>query len=640
MELLSLIPVIGFALLWMRWQNSTAAPAVLHAVAAMIMILFLGSLVGLLLQTTLLLKITGTVLAATEAWRLAKDRKPLPVPIAVFAILGISYWIVQSGSSYYYYDEYSHWGVFLKEMLANNQLWGSETNSMHPRYLPGTSLWQYYFALYSKNVEGAAYLAQFSILITALLVLWEKTTWRQPLWILGILAFVIVVVTNFGHGFTSLYVDHLLGAWFAGVLLNFVLELQHRSVTQLSSYLLPLLAIVLFKSTGAFFVLACAGTITTLLFFHPAFVDREIPIVTRLKKVAYFPAATIALSLLVLFSWNMNRNAISLAETGGSTSTVASRLISHESIFDDAQQAELTRRYLEVITHQQISKDEVSARYNAFSYALMPQFQKRFRLTTVSLLGLSLIALLLMWRAGLPPDRRQGWAIAAACTWLIAVAYIGFLYVGYRYVSGDFKGLELSSYIRYSHSMLLPVVIFCFVPLMPAFSGSSPKNIKLYKEVAVSRHSVLFVCALVALLFLERPYLKPLYSVQQAPQFRTQLDSLTSQLRARIGEARLWVFYPDNASNGFAGQILQYQLSPGRAHVEHDPAALLNDQAALKNELRNWEYLWYLAGSPELDIAFQTLIGEEPVERVYRIDKSGGVIKFEAVRGVFGDGGS
>ena len=69
MELLSLIPVIGFTLRWHRWQNWTASSAILHAVSAILLVLFLGSLVGLLLPITLLVMIAGTVLAVVEGYR-------------------------------------------------------------------------------------------------------------------------------------------------------------------------------------------------------------------------------------------------------------------------------------------------------------------------------------------------------------------------------------------------------------------------------------------------------------------------------------------------------------------------------------------------------------------------------------------
>jgi len=637
MELLSLIPVIGFALGWMRWQNVTAGSALLHSVSTVVLVLFAGSLAGVLLPAALVLMFYGTTLIVIEVRRYANQRKDPPAPLVVFVVLCVVYWLVQSQSQLYFFDEYSHWGVFLREMLGNNQLWGTDSNSFHPRYLPGTPLWQYFFALFSNNVEGAAYLAQFSLLITPLIVLWEKTEWRRPGWIVGVFALVVITISNFGHGFTSLYVDHLLGAWFAGVLLNFIADFKNRSVWQLCSYLIPVSLIILLKTTGTFYAVSLAGILALLILIHPQFKRENHSLRVRLKYATIFPLAVVGIVTSILVTWNINRNSHSLDETGGSTSLVATRLVSQDSIYSSEQQAELTRRFVDVILHQQISKDEVSRKYNAFNYLLMPQFEKRFRLTTISLLGLSLVMLILLWRFEIPPDRKLIWAVAAGSVWLIAVAYIGVLYLGYRFVAADGNGLILSSFIRYAHSMLLPVVLFCFAPLLPAFAGNQQRQFKISGKFDVARSTLFFSLALAALYVFEPPYLKPLYTPQQAPEFRTQFDPLTSQLREKIGPTRLWVFYPDTAANSFAGQILQYQLSPGRVYVEHDAAVLLGDPGKLENELKNWEYLWYVTGSPELDIAFQRLLGETPTERVYRIVSADGGVRFEPVHDVFAD---
>lgn len=640
MELLPLIPVIGFALAWQHWQNTTAASAMLHAVSAIVLVLFVASLVGLLLPVTVLLMAGGTALAAVEGRRYVRSQIPLPVPIGIFVTLCVIYWTIHSGSSYYYYDEYSHWGVFLKEILAQNQLWGADTNSMHPRYLPGTPLWQYFFAVFSHNQEGAAYLAQFALLLTPLLVLWEKTRWHQTIWHLGILGLVIITVSNFGHGFTSLYVDHLLGIWFAGLLLNFLLEMKHHQVRRLLSYLLPLAVIVLIKTTGVFFALTAAGIIALLSVVHQKLGAAVLPRSIRLRRALMFPVATIVLSLSILSVWAMNRDSIGSGVDDISTESVVGRLIVRDSIFDTAQQAELSRRFVEVILHQQISKDELSARYNAFSYPLMPLYQESFRLTTASLLGLSLIVLFLLWRTVVPPDSRQSWAIVAGCVWLAGVAYIGVLYLGYRYVSGNDHGFILSSYIRYAHSMLLPVVLFCFAPLLPVFAGSHMPGVKLSAKLEVSRHSMIFLLLLTALYVFERPYLKPLYTTQRPPEIRVVTERITSQVRAAIGNARLWILFPAVDSNGFLSQLLQYQLSPAPTHVEQDATVILGDHEALKSELRNWEYMWFVVKDPKLDSGLERLIGEKVAERVFRIDVSDGNITFEPVTGVFRAAGS
>jgi hypothetical protein len=634
MELVALIAVIGFALFWQRSQNTTSAAAILHAVSAMLVLLFLSSLVGLLLPCALILLILGSALALLEGRHCAK-RKSFPVPIGIFAVLGVIFWLLQSNSLYYFYDEYSHWGVFVKEMISRNALWGADTNSMHPRYLPGTPLWQYFFAMYSRVPEGAAYLAQFTLLLTPLLVLWERLDWRQIHWHIGILVLFVVAVSNFGHGITSLYVDHLLGAWFAGVLLNFVLEFKNRSMWQLTSYLLPLAVIILIKTTGAFFAFACAGIITLLLFFvHDSAVASRW---TRahLQRVIVFPAATLIVCIFILAAWNSNRNAISLPDTGGSTGTVAAKLLDQESIFDEAQQTELKRRFVEVVLHQQIGKDELSARYNAFSYPLMTMYTDAFRLTTASLLGLSLIALMLVWHFYLALEFRRSWAIMTGCTWLTAIAYIGVLYFGYRYVSGNQNGFELSSYIRYAHSMLLPVFLFSFAGLVPAFADRQKPRTNVLSGLTISGHSMVFGLALVAMIVSERPYLKPAYTERRPPEFRLQLEPLTEQVRAAIGEASLWVFFPNNVTNGLVGQMLQYQLSPGATFVEEDASVLLGDQAAVREDLRHWEYAWFVPQHPELDAALERLLGHSITARVFRINTSGDAIAFEPVPNVF-----
>jgi len=188
----------------------------------------------------------------------------------------------------------------------------------------------------------------------------------------------------------------------------------------------------------------------------------------------------------------------------------------------------------------------------------------------------------LLWRTVVPPNDRQSWAITAGCVWLTAVAYIGTLYLGYRSVAYIENGFILSSYIRYAHSMLLPVVLFCFAPLVPAFAGSHTPQLKLWANLEVGRHSIIFSLALLTLFGFERPYLQPLYTAQRPPDIRAITEPMTVQLRAAIGDARLWILFPAADSNGFLSQMLQYQLTPGPAYVEEDAMVLLGDHAALK----------------------------------------------------------
>jgi len=485
--------------------------------------------------------------------------------------------------------------------------------------------------VFSNRVEGAAYLGQFVLLVSPLMVLWENIDWRRAGWVAGVLILVTMALANFGHGYTSLYVDHLLGAWFAGVLLNFSLSVRAQGYRRLYFYIVPLAAIVLFKSTGLFFAVACSGLMGLLLLNRESARVPKATVATRLLKSAALPVAASLLSIALLGAWSVNRDAAGISKSVDSTSGIAGSLLQRESVLTAAEQQELTRRFVDVMLHHQISKDEMSAQFNAFSYSIMPLFKDGWRLTTATLLALSLTAILLMWRWLVPDDRRTQWLITGGGTWLMAVAYIVVLYLGYRYIANDPKALELSSYVRYAHSMLLPLVLVTFSPLLPAFGDGRGPLVQVGEGLAVSRNALVFAVALAAFLVFERPYLKPLYSVQQPPLLRTQLEPMTAGIRSTIEESSVWVYFPNNLENGFVGQVLQYLLTPGRTYVEERADHLLYDPAALIPELRHFQYAWFPAQSPEIDAALKELAGELPPTRLFRVVVSGDELHFEAV---------
>jgi hypothetical protein len=182
--------------------------------------------------------------------------------------------------------------------------------------------------------------------------------------------------------------------------------------------------------------------------------------------------------------------------------------------------------------------------------------------------------------------------------------------------------------------MLLPVVLVCLAPLVPAFSGQQAPKLRIGK-LAVGANAVLFAGVIAALLIFEPPYLKPLYTNQSPPSLRQDMEPATERLRATIGEKRLWVFLPNDVENGFVGRIFRFLLSPGYTWVEENPDALLVNAAKLKDELRNFDFAWFVAQNDEIDAAAQALVGEPLATRVFRIDRTAEEILFEPVPDAF-----
>lgn len=633
MELLSLIAVAGLAMGWRQFAGLSSGPALLHACATAILFLYAGALAGVLLPASVALLVAGVVLLIAGGVQAYRTAAGLPIPIILFALFGLVYWLIHADSSFFYYDEYSHWGVYLREMLAHAALWDSDSNALHPRNLPGASLFQYFFAVNSNRPEGAAFLAQFVLVMSPLMVLWEKLGAKNVGWIVGLLLFVTVCLANFGHGLVSIYIDHVLGVWFAGLVLNFLYDQSERSPAQLTSYVLPLATVVLFKSTGFFYVLALSGICGLLLLLHRSVASK--PLTSRLLRSAVVPLGAIALSVTLMVTWNMNRDAAGMAVPVDTTSNLAGSLLERDSAFSAEEQQEITRRFMEVLFKQQISKNELSSQFNAFSYPMMPLYTDRFRLTTFSFLALAAVALLVQFLYLFRRDRRLQWAVASGLTWLTAVAYIGVLFMGYRFIANDQNGFNLSSYIRYSHSMLLPLLIVLFAPMVPAFQPEDGTRIRFGDKLAVRRTSLIFAAAFGAFFVVETPYLKPVYTTQQPPDLRLQLEPMTLALRQQIGEAPLWVYFPNSMANGFIAQLLQFQLSPGRVTVEEDFDALTNNPTAVRSELADFDYAWFIIQSPEIDAALESLVGGEITARIFRIEKDGGDIQLKPATELF-----
>jgi hypothetical protein len=314
MPLLTLVPIIGFVLFVRRYFDMRTSSTAVHAASIVLLTLYLGALAGTLLWAALALLIAGTLLAVYEGSLLLRSKTILP-GIGVLVVLCSVFWVLHRSGQFAYYDEYAHWGIYLKDMLHAHQLWGAETNAMHLRYLPGPPLWQYLFLLPSGFSDGGAYLAQFTLLLLPLLVLWEGLEWRQFGWIFGVVALLVIAMANFGHGFASLYVDHVIAAWFSGIVFGFMLDVRDRTPLQLLSYALPLAALSLLKDTALFFAIVATGIMAGLVLWHRWSGGQDS---TRLRGLGI--AGGMALlwldaSLAVTATWSANRAAHDAAQT-------------------------------------------------------------------------------------------------------------------------------------------------------------------------------------------------------------------------------------------------------------------------------------------------------------------------------------
>ena len=634
MPLVTLIPLLGFVLLWRRLARSNAAAAALQSAAAVLLVLYLGSLAGLLRPTAWLLLGVGTIVAVHEVALLVRRKQVIPVPVGMWLLMAGLVWIVHNGGGFAYYDEYAHWGIYIKEMLATNELWDAGTNAMHLRYVPGPPLWQYLFLVIGGPLEGGAFFAQFCLLIMPLLILWQRVTWKQVPWMIGILALVLIAVSNFGHGIASLYVDHVLGAWFAGSLFCFLIDLERKPPRQLLLYALPVAAMVLLKDAGLYFALAATGIMALLVCWKHAYKGDHRQIGQGLKAGVLIAGIAVIGAALVTASWNMNRNALDIPSATISISGILSGIASGESDLSEEELSELRRRFRDVVMDQQISKNEITAMYNAYTYGLKSQFTDRFRLTTASAIILFVIWQVVVLSKLARPGQRGRWAIIAVGMLATLLLYLVVLSLSYRFAF-DERALSLSSYLRYVHTALLPMLLLVFLPLLPAFRGADEEVFELPNGVRLPSGATIFAALLVVLYVVETPYLKPLYTAHAPPPIHTQLEPLSTRVANVVKDQRVWIYFPVPDSNGLIGRILKFQMTPVRTEVSVDPALFANEPGLMQKLVSEWDYLWFPIQAPELDEQLKLHFGEDLKQRLFRVERNAGGVTVTALDGIF-----
>jgi hypothetical protein len=506
-------------------------------------------------------------------------------------------------------------------MLALDGFWPADTNSMHPRYPPAAPLWQYLFNVFREPSEGTSYLAQFVLLLTPLLVLWERITWRRAYWLPLIVALCVLALTNFGLGISSLYVDHVIGAWFIGTILCFVVDSPDARRGMV--YALPLATLALLKESSFAFSLAAAGILGLLVLLQSWRHSGRL-VAGAVRALFIVVIITLPATLcLQLWEWNLDRIGapIDLEPVGG----IVSGLTGDREQVNAEQGTEITRRFLEVFSKQQLANDGVSRRFNAFSYSIRDLFTDRYRLST-----LGLFVIYSIWWIGLAifvlrGSERWTWGIVASGIASTGIAYLVALYLTYRFAAGEY-GLVLSSYTRYVHTVALPMLIVCFAPLLPAFRSHQQERTWQIVGRSVSLHSILALVGCIGLYAFETPYLRPVFERNAIVGIRQELEPITVAIHSAVGRSSVWLYMPNDQPNGFIGQLFQYLMAPTPTHVEREKAFLERPPGEVLEDWSKFDYVWLPAElDPALTTRFVEIAGLSLTDRLFVVstDESG-----------------
>ncbi|MFK8052128.1 MAG: hypothetical protein AB8F65_04080 [Woeseiaceae bacterium] len=597
MPLLSLVPLFGFSHFLHRKAAISSSYALILTISGWLAILFVAAFIGLLWWVSTLIWLTGAALALREAFWLSRQTSPTKdwLPFIVLAVFCALFWLIHHGSQLTYFDEYAHWGIFLKDLWAAEGLWGADSNSVHPRYPPAAPLWQYGFMIFAPRQESTAYFAQFVLMIVPLMAMFQGLRPKHWAWLAIMTLTIVIGLANFGHGIASLYVDHLIATWLAGILLIFM-KIRHEHANKLCALALPLVCLTLLKDTGIAFTLAAAGMMAAIVWIEALASKRRFVNATVLATVIV--AILVAPSLVSRAAWSANRDAVGVANDKQSIGNIVSGVVRGSQALNDADTNLIGERFKDVFWHQQLSKDAVSAQYNAFSTDMADQYETATRLST----GGFYIAFTLFFGLLLTVLSRRrerlAWSLLATGLLATAISYSLMLYLSYQFAFAE-RGLILSSYIRYTHSIVLAMFLVSIAALSPATGlvafkdRDSPKNARLGGSIAA--------VILLAMFIVETPYLRSFYQKNLEIPQRAQNEALMTALSQSLGKRKLWVYFPNDQPNGFIGHLMQYQLTPTPTTIERSRTFVDHDEDTLARILSEYDVIWLLVSNPNLD---------------------------------------
>lgn len=225
--LILLAAALAMTLLFGRTLVETFATASF----SVILCLYLGGLAGSL-HAGLALVFAGTLGLWVLAWRrkllngqeLLAHRQEWLRSLWVILPMLLLVFTLTMGREFIHIDEYSHWGVAAKDLYLYDKFYCiPEASTLFKDYIPGTTLFEYFFAVFGPYKSENVYRGLDVLLIACLTPAFKNTVKKggsRTHIFVGWALFLILLYSNFSDVFTLLQVDAALAVMTANLLLT------------------------------------------------------------------------------------------------------------------------------------------------------------------------------------------------------------------------------------------------------------------------------------------------------------------------------------------------------------------------------------------------------------------------------------
>jgi len=449
--LLFLLSFAGYFIYFSKlsFEASVLPIAILSSIVTF---LYAASLVGVLLPGAYIVASVGLILGITTVYKARKDIKTGLAPFnkpgfVLFFIAAILFWLKLSMATYSMGDEFTHWGFMVKEMSLRNSLPPANSALLFLDYPPGTAIFQYYLSIFTGWSEGATYVAQAMLLLSAALCLLKGLAWKNWVKMLAIFSFFYFAIYIFGHGVLSLLVDTVLGVLFGAAIFSYFRSDLNGSKRILQ--IAPILFVLpLIKACGFLLALIAATIIATDQIYGLCFSGSKAECNKRRILICISLCALVFLAPILSkrsWDWHVKRMGVGkIFETNYSLSRINKSFSWTEATSRDQKTlAEFKRVFL---------SSQINPRYETNTPNIL--MAKVFSTTAYPLTARNwLLMFILLSLAGILLEtrhekRRQNISIFA---WML-LGFCGYafgLLLLYLYSFSEYEGIRAASFTRY-----------------------------------------------------------------------------------------------------------------------------------------------------------------------------------------------
>ena len=619
MALLSLLPILGYALFIHVRFKKVASVSLFFSITFIISTLFLFGLVSLLHFGANLLFYLGILILIYTFYRYRKECKDTIVqpPLIIFLAFSIIAFYAFKDANLIFWDEYSHWGIYIKEMFYFHHFYDASSIADHLNYPPGISIWDYFVLLNSDYHEGALYFAYFLILFSSTLMMYEKISWNQWYWLLLVFAIQMLLFATFGHWFSSIYVDHVIGALFAGLILSYLAD-RYQPIEMLL-FIFPLISIVLIKEIGLYFGFAAVGLYGLIIIMKRVDTKKSFFASIKLEKRPLLILVLFLLSILFVHkAWLLHQRENGIAVEKQSISGIVKSAISNKNVLSEEIEEKVKANFVNVVLHQQLHKEKLSLNYNEFSTSIMQKYQKSIKLTTIGFLIYFFAMILMALKLTKPAVKRREILLIGRYLFLIFIIYLAILYMSYLVAFGN-DAVRIPSYVRYINMATLPLLFIAFSFFLPFYQCLDNTKAKIGKNNITSPHLVGSAITLVLLGLITQPYIKPLYKQLESP-FRSQIEPISKQIIVNVPlQSRLFVVFPVK-NRGSLNNTLQYTLIPTQSTISQSGFSELSSEQ-MRSIFRKYDYIWFASFNKSIINKNSDLLMDQSQSRPYILYK-------------------